>query len=476
MTVVLMLTAGALRYAQQPSFWLDEAFVAVSLRDSSAGKIFARLEYAQYFPRIYLFSIYWLRQIFGYEIWDLRLLPFLSFIVATFFWARMLAKRSGQVWVVGLLSAALFLGSTFWLDQAIALKQYTFDVLVAFIPFLVTDRLLKQSLAEGKNRLLLGALALPCLVSYTYPFALTARIGGWYLDHGRRAGWRLHLPACLMFAAAAGLAFVGIWATDYRFNLIDRPSKLAYWNDCILSSRLQQSGGRALQLLAGFLWGWHGRQPLVTAGMVPLQVLGVYSVFRRWRSREPDAGDSPWGSRSVGSLSLLVGMILASALARYPLCAGRVTLFGQVHTQILALEGALFFRTFWNTRKAIAILCSFVAVVVFHSGRDYIRFIRSEPAENIRPMLPIIRSGIANTLWVHPCSTAQVRSLPDALEIQEVVPGTGARPQLGKKVLVLWTHLGAKYCRDELDRLRETARSWQVIHEGHDRGLALAEF
>ena len=45
------------RYLQQPTFWLDEAFVAVSLRDPTPDLIFAPLRYGQYFPRIYLGAI-----------------------------------------------------------------------------------------------------------------------------------------------------------------------------------------------------------------------------------------------------------------------------------------------------------------------------------------------------------------------------------------------------------------------------------
>jgi hypothetical protein len=35
---------------------------------------------------------------------------------------------------------------------------------------------------------------------------------------------------------------------------------------------------------------------------------------------------------------------------------------------------------------------------------------------------------------------------------------------------------GNEQCREELDRMRKLARTWQTIHEGADRGLALAEF
>lgn len=467
-----VIIAGAVRYVAQPSFWLDEAFVAVSLREPSPHAIFAQLEYGQFFPRLYLASIAAIRELFGYSIWALRLLPFLCFIIATAFWARLLEKRARQFTSLALFSAALLVGASFWLDQAIQLKQYTFDVLFALVPFLIGDNFFKETFINGKRRVLLLALALGCLLSYTYPFALGARVLGWYLNQGRRAGWRVHPSTVFIFAISVAVALVGIWMTDHRFNLIDRPAYLAYWNDCILRSHFEH----APRLIAKFLWGWHGRQPFVTAGMVPLQILGVYSVISRWKNAQATANDS-WGSRSIGSLVLLIGMIFASALLGYPICAGRVTLFAQVHTQLLALEGALFVLTFWSRRKApLAFLYVFLAILMFHSVRDYGRFVRAEAPENIRPMLSLIKPEVADSLWVHSCSVAQVRSLPDALPVEQIKPGTTGRPPKGEKLWVLWTHLGAESCRRELEQIRNQARSWQMIHEGPDRGLALAEF
>jgi len=117
-----VIAACAIRYLHDPSFWLDEAFVAVSLQKPSLQVIFAPLEYGQYFPRLYLACIAAVRELFGYHTWALRLLPFLSFIIATLFWARLLARRSGFFVAAGIFARALLLGARFWLDQAIQLN------------------------------------------------------------------------------------------------------------------------------------------------------------------------------------------------------------------------------------------------------------------------------------------------------------------------------------------------------------------
>ena len=476
----LVIAACIIRYWLAPSFWLDEGFVAVALRDPSPQSIFSPLAYGQFFPRIYLSAIAVLRELFGYRVWVLRFLPSLSFIIATILWARLLAKRSGSFVTVAVLSAGLLVGGSFWLDQSIQLKQYTLDVLVALIPFVIGDEFFEDSLVDGKQKTRLILLTIPCLVSYSYPIALMARIVGWHIYHGRRRGWRLNAPATTAFVVAMAIGLAGIWLTDHRFNLKNQEAYLTYWNHCFLRSSFQQGIGSGLRLIAGFIWGWHhGRlMPLVVAAVAPLQALGVYRVTVRWKNREPDSDGGSWGSRSLGSLVLLIGFVLASALVNYPICTGRLVLFTQVHTQILTIEGALFILSCCSKRKtAMVFLYVAIGIVVVYSGHRYIDHVRSEPRENIRPMLSLIKPEIANTLLVHPCSVAQVESLPDALPVERVVLGRkGESPPSVGRAWILWTNMSDDYCREWLKEARSRALSWQVIHEGPGRGLALAEF
>jgi hypothetical protein len=471
-----LIAAASYRYFQQPTFWLDEAFVAVSLRSPSLQVIFAQLEYGQLFPRIYLSAIAIIREAFGYRIWSLRLLPFVSFIVGTLLWARLLVLRSRAHVELGFLAGALLIGATFWLDQAIQLKQYTFDVALALAPFVIDDSFFDETLVDAKLPARLIALALPCVLSYTYPLAMSARVAGWYLQRGPRGGWHVNRRAVLLFCASAAVALVGVWLTDHRFNVRDNAAYLAYWHDCMLGICLRENAAAAPRLIAKFLWGWHGRQPFVTAVLVPLQGIGVYAVIRRAKRGESE--DRVWGSRLLGSLILLSGVILASAIVNYPICSGRAVLFTQLHTQLLTLEGALFVLASAKNQKAqIVFVWLCVAVVAFHSIRAYARLVSTEPAENLRPLLSLIKAEQADAVFVHSCSVAQVRSLPEPLPVSRVVFATARTlPQPNEKTWVLWTHLGNEDCVKELEQLRGRARSWQIVHEGPGRGLALAEF
>src|SRR5262249_41469480 len=102
-----LIVSVILRFTRGPSFWLDEAFVAVSLRNPSPAHIFGRLEYGQFFPRLYLAAIALLRHFTGYEIWSLRLLPLVFFAAATLVWARLLIRRVSHDVVAAPIAAAL---------------------------------------------------------------------------------------------------------------------------------------------------------------------------------------------------------------------------------------------------------------------------------------------------------------------------------------------------------------------------------
>jgi hypothetical protein len=138
----------------------------------------------------------------------------------------------------------------------------------------------------------------------------------------------------------------------------------------------------------------------------------------------------------------------------------------------------LFILSFWNQRKAARIfLYAAIAIVAVYSGHRYVDFIRSEPTENICPMLSLIKPEIAQTVWVHPCSVAQVESLPEPLPATHVLLETKRKMlQPEGRVWILWTNISDDYGHQRLEEMRLRALSWQIIHEGPGRGLALAEF
>ena len=472
-----LVSAGGLRFVCNPTFWLDEAFVAVNLKQPSVSLIFNQLEYGQYFPRLYLALIAATREIFGYQIWSLRLVPFLFFIAATLLWARLLLQKAFSSYFVLLIGAGLLAGSGYWLDQSVQLKQYSMDVFFALIPFVLCDEFYEHILVKGKWWPALLMLVAPCIFSYTYPFALAARIGGWYLIKLRDKQWKLNPRGVTLLLGGIILLLTGIWWTDHRFNILDKTAYLSYWHDCLLCARFNDGFVKGLRVIAKFIWGWHGHMPMVTTLIVPLQILGIWAVVKRFKLRDITK-ENGWGSRSIGSILLLAGMLFASGILNYPICAGRTTLFTQAHTQILALEGGLVLLAVIKRRAiAILLLCIIAIVVGVHSVRGYVNYIKNGPEENLRLAIKLIDSRISDRLWVHPCSIAQVKALPDEIPIKQIIYGTDKQLREGSgPVWILWTHLGTEECREELDHVKMRARSWVVVMEGTGCGLALAEF
>jgi hypothetical protein len=274
--------------------------------------------------------------------------------------------------------------------------------------------------------------------------------------------------------ALAVVGLISFWFTDYRFNR-EWDAYVSYWESCILGS--QHSVSASLRLLAKFLWGWHGQMPLLTAFVVPLQLIGVVRILSPRKSKIVDPNDEAWGSRSYGSVFLLGGLIAASALFNLPICAGRVVLFAQIHTQILAVEGAIWITERFKKRAAtVAIFFACISAMAY-GVRTYWRFVRAEPAENLRPAVALMTPASAKTVWVHPCSIAQVKSLPDRLPVDDIVFGSETQlPQAGERSWIIWSHLGEGSCVRQLDRVQSRAKSWEIIYKGPDSGLALAQF
>jgi hypothetical protein len=70
-----------------------------------------------------------------------------------------------------------------------------------------------------------------------------------------------------------------------------------------------------------------------------------------------------------------------------------------------------------------------------------------------------------------------VESLPEKLPVEHVeLAGKRQLPESGEKAWILWTNISDEYCHEWLNEARSRALSWQVVHQGPGRSLALAEF
>ncbi len=476
---IFVILACVIKFVQLPTFWLDEAWVANAIYQPSLEKIFSRLPNGVVFPRFYLSFIAILCKIFGYKIWVLRFFPTIFFILGTVLWAKLLVKRINNSVMAGFLAGSLLIGSFYWLEQSIQLKQYSLDVFVGLIPFLVDDNFYEKLFLTKKNRLMILFISLPCLFSYTYLMPLIARILGWYLQRLRQNSWHLSWENVVLFFISIFISITAIYLTDYQFSHLDRQAFSLYWKDCILFSGVEIDFNKTLKLILNFFYGWYvGRLlPLVLIAIIPLQILGLWQVVKNWKTLN-NATQNSWGSRSLGGLILIVIVILANIVENYPICPGRLLLFLQPHFQILILEGFFLLFSWLQESRMRIIIYLFIAILGFYSLYRYVSFVKQEPWENLNPILSLIKPEISDTLWADPCSVSQITSLPTSLPIKNLIiyKTHKKEPPKGGKVWILWTGLGRDDCRNRLNEIKSKSISWQIIYIGSGAGLALAEF
>ena len=135
--VSLIVGLGTNQLLKDGSFWMDEAAVAMSFLKMEPSEFIGQLRGGQNFPRLYLILIAQLEGLFGYQTMVVRFLPYVFFVAGTVLWLRLLRLRFGAVPLLLCLAIVLSLVPTSWVWYSAMLKQYTFDVFVALVPFSV---------------------------------------------------------------------------------------------------------------------------------------------------------------------------------------------------------------------------------------------------------------------------------------------------------------------------------------------------
>jgi hypothetical protein len=326
--LALAVVARRPGYLLSHAFWLDEAWVADSVRAPlrQLGLLSSST------PIGWTLLLRLVPDIGPPE--RLRLLP-LAFGVASVVAAYLLGRRLGRVPAVAAgLAAALAPGML----RNHSLKQYSADVFVTLGLFWLGARL-----AAGWSRRLLAALCLACipavLVSHITVFVSMAVLGAlslWALAERRwdRLAWLAPLGAAVAGAqAAAYLAF----ATNGDNAAMQRVWAASFIpGDGGAEAAVSFVAARATDALdrVGF-----GPWPLATA----IVVCGMVAF---WRARLPVV------PLAVGLLA--VQLVVAGALNRYPFLDDRTSLF---FTTLLTVCGAIGVGSVaaWSARRPLTV-------------------------------------------------------------------------------------------------------------------------
>jgi hypothetical protein len=505
----LVVGIGTGQLLKDGSFWLDEAAVALSFLELSPSEFIGRLSGGQNFPRLVLLLIAQLEGLFGFRTLVLRFLPYLFFIAATALWLRLFRLRFGALPLLLCLALVLNMVPTSWLAYSAMLKQYTFDVFVALVPFSVSDAFFEQSLRRGRRLWRPLLLTLFCAMSYTYAVALLARVAGWYLgglsaggQRGLRRGlsqgrYRLNARAVCAFVCGVLVCSLSLWFTDLRHTL-KQDFVFDFWGKCILA-QVWGDWDSAITLLNRFAFGWYeGAQEFALARRLPLAALAIlkisfclglvriaWSVFGRRAAISPELEE--WGSRSVGCLLCVLALLAASAVIGYPVCAGRLTLFASCCMQIVLLEGlSLVYvglrRLRYGPAVATAFLVLTIALLVPTAVRNTGRVIQSDVPQNIRPLARRMRERSDLPVLVLPCMRKQVETLPEGLGVASVEyldfeDDWASRVPSGGQAWVLDVRYGWGFCRAALPAIRNLATDVERFHTLEDTAnLFLATF
>jgi hypothetical protein len=234
------LTAGTLfrvaAYLERPSFWLDEARLAVDIGAGSFRSLLHSLAYDQAAPPLFLWVEKLAMMIGGANEYALRALPFVAGLlipIVTYLLALRIAGRG-----VAVFAAALTALSPALVQYSIQLKPYETDALVCV-------GLLLAALVESGRRAdggpgpwtaALGAVAV--WVSVTVPFVLAAiAVAFWPAGRHRRRAMAATL-------ACWGISFAIAYWWIYR-PVAANPYLGWFWGDRLLAIWIPGFWGRA---------------------------------------------------------------------------------------------------------------------------------------------------------------------------------------------------------------------------------------
>lgn len=147
-------------YFSQRSFWFDEVNLALNIVERSYSELLQPLAYNQAAPPGFLWLEKFAVQLFGNNEYALRFFPLLSGIIALFLFYQFAHSFSNLL--AATCAIALFSCARYTVYYSVELKQYSSDVMIALLLFLVFLPLQQKQLSKRQTLFLslLGALAI----------------------------------------------------------------------------------------------------------------------------------------------------------------------------------------------------------------------------------------------------------------------------------------------------------------------------
>lgn len=217
-------------YLDNRSLWLDEARLSLNILNKSIPQLFGPLDYEQGAPVGFLVVEKLITQLFGHSEYALRLFPFLSGTVSLilfYYFAGHFLK--GKALFIAL---ALFVVSPQLIYYSTEVKQYSSDVLIMLLLYIVTFYIQSNRLTLGKTVIfgLIGGMAL--WFSHPAVFVL-AGIGVCLLWFGYRERDWLKLGLLFIAYSMWAASLVGLYIVSLR-QLSHNTGLLNYWGKAFM--------------------------------------------------------------------------------------------------------------------------------------------------------------------------------------------------------------------------------------------------
>lgn len=420
-----LVTAVTIRWLRDGSFWLDEASIALNLLTMEPSALFGRLDTAHSFPRLYLLAIAGLQQLFGYHTLVLRALPVLAVAGGAALWLGLLHRRLRERPLLLLLGVALAATTGTWLAYGVMLKQYSLELLLALVPFVLDDGFYERTLRRGVRSWQLLPVVACVLLSYSYVIPLLGRVLGWYAAGWRQHGWRLPARGVALAGAALAGGLALLFVIELR-HAAGNPRVQEFWALCVPSGSPLRD---AVLFHRSFVDWYSGNLPFSAHSRLPGLVGVLLEVaFVAGIAAAPGGAlsarlgiaseDTDWGSRSLGAAIAVAGLVGAAYLVGLPTCAGRLTLFALPLAQLLALDGLAWLGDRlaahrWGRVAFAALVVGLLVPVARAASLTLYHTAHDLPYQDVRPLLHRIDAEPDLQIVVTPCSDRQLRTLPE---------------------------------------------------------------
>jgi hypothetical protein len=141
-------------YLLNPSFWADEASLALNLVNRTFGQLTQPLDYQQGAPIGFLFIEKFLMTLLGNNEYALRLFPLVAGILAVYLVYRLSREHFG---ISGLFVVAAFSIGWNLIYYSSELKQYSSDAAIALLLTYLAIRFINNETAQARDFIMLGA-------------------------------------------------------------------------------------------------------------------------------------------------------------------------------------------------------------------------------------------------------------------------------------------------------------------------------